>query len=127
MPGIAIGAVARKPRTRQPATACRVVTYAMTSAIAVPIVAAAVPRITVFFSARDAADRSNNTKYTLCSVKFCKVRNVEATGENAALNKAAYGRNTGLSNTSRHSANAGQRQPCNGMIRGAPYFPPTTE
>src|SRR6476619_7081215 len=99
----------------------------MTSAIAVPMVAVAVPRITVFFRASEAADRSNSTKLILCSVKFCTVRKVEATGELAALNRAAYGRNTGLSRTTMHNASAGQRQLCNGISRGAPYFPPTTE
>src|SRR5689334_16663026 len=122
MPGTAIGAVARKPKTRQPTTACRVVTYAMTSAITVPIVAVAVPKMTVFFRARDAAESSKSTKLMLCKVKLCTVRNVDATGEKAALNSAAYGRNTGFSKTTRHNPKAGQRHRCKGIRRGAPYF-----
>ena len=61
----------------------------MITAIKVPMVAVAPPRMTVFLSASEAADRSNSTNSILCKVAFLKVRNVVATGENAALSSAA--------------------------------------
>src|SRR4029077_18358233 len=127
MPGMAIGAVARKPMTRQPATIWRAVTYAIATAIAVPMVAVAVPRITVFLSASEAADNSNSTKLTFCRVKLWMVREVLAEGENAGLKSAPYGKNTGWSSNGKQSAKAGQRQRCSGISGDAPYFPPTTE
>src|SRR5882757_3769980 len=99
----------------------------MTRASRVPMVAVAVPRITVFFSASWVDDSSVNTKMTLCNVKVDGVANVVAFGENAALSSAKYGRKTGLSSTSRQNANAAQRQFFISTRRGAPYLPPTTE
>ena len=60
----------------------------MTSAIAVPAVAAAVPRMIVFLSASVMADSSNSTKCTFCQVAVLKVTKVVATGEKAALSSA---------------------------------------
>src|SRR5229473_376858 len=99
----------------------------MTSASMVPMVAVAVPRITVFFSASWVDDNSVNTNTMLCSVKLESVTSVVAFGENAALNSAKYGRNTGLSNTTRQNASAAQRHLFISTRRGAPYLPPTTE
>src|ERR1700687_1705529 len=127
MPGTATGAVARKPSTREPVMTRRVVTYAMTSARIVPTVAVAVPKITVFFSASWVDDNSVNTNTMLCSVNVAGVISVVAFGENAALSNAKYGRNTGLSSTTRQNTSAAQRQPFISTRRGAPYLPPTTE
>src|SRR4030088_2313418 len=99
----------------------------MTSASTVPMVAVAVPRITVFFSASWVDDSSVNTKTMLCSVKVAGVTSVVAFGENAALNSAKYGKNTGLSSTARQNASATKRQRFNSTRRGGPYMPPTTE
>ena len=54
----------------------------------VPIVAVAVPRITVFFSASWVDDSSVNTKTMLCRVAVDGVTSVVAFGENAALSSA---------------------------------------
>src|SRR6266446_5245234 len=81
----------------------------MTSASMVPMVAVAVPRITVFLSASWVDDNSVNTNTMLCSVKVDGVTSVVAFGDNAALNRANYGRNTGLSSTTRQNASAAQR------------------
>src|SRR4051812_29210396 len=99
----------------------------MTSARMVPMVAVAAPRITVFFSASCVDDSSVKTNTMLCSVNVAGVTNVVALGENAALNSAKYGRNTGLSSTIRQNASAAQRHAFNSTRRGAPYLPPTTE
>src|ERR1700749_2329118 len=99
----------------------------MTSASTVPIVAVAVPRITVFFSTSAVDDSSVKTKTMLCRVSVDGVAKVVAFGENAALSSAKYGRNTGLINTSMQKANAAQRQAFISTRRGAPYLPPTTE
>src|SRR5712664_4776371 len=99
----------------------------MTSARIVPMVAVAVPRITVFLSASWVDDSSVNTKTMLCSVKVDGVTSVVAFGENAAFNNAKYGRNTGLSRIKRQNASAAQRHIFISTRRGAPYFPPTTE
>src|SRR6478752_10571783 len=99
----------------------------MTSAIRVPMVAVAAPRITVFFSASWVDDNSVNTNTTLCSVNVDGVTSVVAFGENAALNSAKYGRKTGLSSTTRQNASAAQRHFFISTRRGAPYLPPTTE
>ena len=84
----------------------------MTSARIVPMVAVAVPRITVFLIASWVDDSSVNTKTMLCSVKVDGVTGVVALGENAALSSARYGRNTGHSSTSRQNSSAGQRHCC---------------
>src|ERR1700722_2533198 len=99
----------------------------MTSASSVPIVAVAVPRITVFFSASCVEESSVNTNTMLCSVKLEGVTSVVAFGENAALNSAKYGRNTGLSSIRRQKASATQRHFFISTRRGAPYLPPSTE
>src|SRR5437762_13886417 len=99
----------------------------MTSAIMVPMVAVAVPKITVFLSASSVADNSVNTNTMLRSVKVEGMTSVVAFGENAALSSAKYGRNTGLSRTTRQNASATQRHFFISTRRGAPYLPPTTE
>src|SRR5580693_6525841 len=99
----------------------------MTSARIVPMVAVAVPKMTVFLSASWVDDSSVNTNTILCSVKVEGVTSVVAFGENAALNSAKYGRNTGLSSTTRQKASATQRHCFISTRRGAPYLPPTTE
>src|ERR1700739_1013876 len=99
----------------------------MTNARSVPSVAVAVPRSTVFFSASWVDDNSVNTNTILCSVKVDGVTSVVAFGENAALNSAKYGRNTGLSSTTRQNASAAHRHFFISTRRGAPYLPPTTE
>src|SRR4051794_27182187 len=99
----------------------------MTSARTVPMVAVAAPRMTVFFSASCVEDNSVNTNTMLCRVMVAGVTRVVAFGENAALSSAKYGRNTGLSSTTRQNANAAQRHAFNSTWRGAPYLPPTTE
>src|SRR6266853_445136 len=99
----------------------------MTSARIVPIVAVAVPRRTVFLSASCVEDNSVNTNTMLCSVSVAGVTNVVALGENAALSRAKYGKNTGLSNIARQNASAAQRHAFISTRRGAPYLPPTTE
>src|SRR5258705_10026896 len=99
----------------------------MTSASMVPMVAVAAPRITVFFSASWVEDNSVNTNTMLCSVNVVGVTSVVAFGENAALNSAKYGRNTGLRSTTRQDASAAQRHRFISTRRGAPYLPPTPE
>src|SRR6202049_2162302 len=99
----------------------------MTSASIVPMVAVEAPRITVFFSASWVDESSVKTNTMLCSVKVAGVTSVVAFGENAALNSAKYGRNTGLSSTTRQNASAAQRHFFISTRRGAPYLPPTTE
>src|SRR6202140_3724066 len=99
----------------------------MTSAMIVPMVAVAVPRMTVFFSASWVDDSSVNTNTMLCSVNVDGVTSVVAFGENAALNSAKYGRNTGLSSINRQNASAAQRHFFISTRRGAPYLPPNTE
>src|ERR1700681_468388 len=99
----------------------------MTSASMVPMVAVAVPRITVFLSASWVDDSSVNTNTTLCSVSVDGVTSVVAFGENAALNSAKYGKKTGLSSTTRQNTSAAQRHFFISTRRGAPYLPPTTE
>src|SRR6266567_9483267 len=99
----------------------------MTSASRVPMVAVAVPRMTVFLSASWVDDNSVNTNTMLCSVNVDGVTSVVAFGENAAFNSAKYGRNTGLSSTTRQNASAAQRHFFISTRRGAPYLPPTTE
>src|ERR1700726_2250815 len=99
----------------------------MTSAGMVPMVAVGVPRITVFLSASWVEDNSVNTKMMLCSVRVDGATSVVAFGEKAALSSAKYGRNTGLSSTTRQNASAAQRHFFNSTRRGAPYLPPTTE
>src|SRR6267154_36643 len=99
----------------------------MTSASMVPMVAVAVPRITVFLSASWVEDNSVNTNTILCSVKVDGVTSVVAFGENAALNSAKYGRNTGLSRIKRQNASAAQRHCFISTRRVLPYVPPTTE
>src|SRR5579859_4592060 len=99
----------------------------MTSASRVPMVAVAVPRMTVFFSASWVDDNSVNTNTILCNVKVDGVTSVVAFGENAALNSAKYGRNTGLSSIKRQNAKAAQRHFFISIWRGAPYLPPRTE
>ena len=91
------------------------------------MVAVAVPRITVFFSANWVDDSSVKTNTMLCSVKVAGVTNVVAFGENAALSSARYGRKTGLSSIARQKASAAQRHPFISTRRGLPYLPPTTE
>src|ERR1700761_9406504 len=99
----------------------------MTSASSVPAVAVGAPRMTVFFRASCVDDNSVNTNTILCSVKVDGVTSVVAFGENAALNSAKYGRNTGLSSTTRQNASAAHRHFFISTRRGAPYLPPTTE
>src|SRR4051812_7155374 len=99
----------------------------MISARMVPTVAVEAPRITVFLSASWVDDSSVNTKTTLCQVAVDGVTSVVALGEKAALSSARYGRNTGLSSTTRQNASATQRQAFSSTWRGAPYLPPTTE
>src|SRR6202158_945263 len=98
----------------------------MTSASRVPMVAVAVPRITVFLSASWVDDNSANTNTTLCSVSVDGVTSVVAFGENAALSSAKYGRNTGLSSSSRQNASAAQRHFFISTRGGAPDLAPTT-
>src|SRR5258708_12108917 len=92
----------------------------------VPMVAVAPPRITVFFSASWVDDNSVNTNTTLCSVSVDGVTRVVAFGENAALNSAKYGKNTGLSSTTRQNASAAHRHIFTSTRPDAPYLPPTT-
>src|SRR3954469_4510463 len=99
----------------------------MTRARIVPTVAVAVPRMTVFLSASWVEDNSEKTNTMLCSVKVAGVTRVVAFGENAAFSSAKYGRNTGLSSTTRQNASAAQRHFFISTWRGAPYLPPTTE
>src|SRR5258708_19055609 len=99
----------------------------MTSASRVPMVAVAVRRITVFLSASGVDDNSVNTNTMLCSVSVAGVTSVVAFGENAALNSAKYGRNTGLSSTTRQNASAAHRHFFISTRRGAPYLPPHTD
>src|ERR1700728_1544444 len=99
----------------------------MTSDRTVPMVAVAVPRMTVFLIASWVDDNSVNTNTMLCSVKVDGVTSVVAFGEKAALSSAKYGRNTGLSSTTRQNASAAQRHCFISTRRGAPYLPPTTE
>src|SRR3979490_1781909 len=99
----------------------------MTSARIVPMVAVAAPRITVFLSASCVDDNSVNTNTMLCSVNVDGVTNVVAFGESAPFNSARYGRNTGLSSTTRQNASAAQRHFFISTRRGALYLPPTTE
>src|SRR2546430_13553678 len=99
----------------------------MTRARIVPMVAVAVPRMTVFLSASCGEDNSLNTNTTLWRVRVEGVTRVVALGENAALSSAKYGRNTGLSSTNKQNASAAQRQIFISTRRGAPYLPPTTE
>src|SRR6202043_2079920 len=91
------------------------------------MVAVAVPRITVFFSANWVADNSVNTNTMFFTVQVDGVTTVVGLGENAALSSAKYGRNTGLSSTTRQNASAAQRHFFISTRRGAPYLPPTTE
>src|ERR1700735_2541514 len=63
----------------------------------------------------------------LCSVKVEGVTSVVAFGENAALNSAKYGKNTGLSSIKRQKASATQRHFFISTRRGAPYLPPSTQ
>src|SRR5258708_31540369 len=93
----------------------------------VPMVAVAVPRITVFFSASWVEDNSVNTNTMLCSVNVEGVTNVVAFGENAALRSAKYGRKTGLSSTRGQNPNAAQHHFIISNRRGAPFLPPHTE
>ena len=60
----------------------------MTSASRVPMVAVAVPRMTVFLSASWVDDNSVNTNTILCSVRVAGVTSVVAFGENAAFSSA---------------------------------------
>src|ERR1700687_4294228 len=99
----------------------------MTSASMVPMVAVAAPRITVFFSASWVDDNSVNTNTMLCSVKVDGVTSVVAFGENAALNSAKYGRETGLCRTTRQDAGAAHSHFLISTRAAAPYLPPTTE
>src|ERR1700722_1374955 len=99
----------------------------MTNARTVPMVAVAVPRITVFFSASWVADSSVNTNTMLWVVNVEGVTSVVAFGENAAFSSAKYGRNNGLSRTTRQNASAAQRHAFISTRRGAPYLPPTIE
>src|SRR5947207_11902679 len=99
----------------------------MTRARMVPMVAVAVPKMTVFLSASRVEDNSVNTKTILRSVSVEGVTSVVAFGENAALSRPKYGRNTGLSRTRRQNASAAQRHFFISTRRGAPYLPPTTE
>src|SRR5260370_42091796 len=98
----------------------------MTSARAVGMVAVGAPRTTVFLSASWVDDNSVNTNTMLCSVNVDGVTSVVAFGENAALNSAKYGRNTGLSSTTRQNARAAQRHFFISTRRSAPDLPPTT-
>src|SRR5260370_37497712 len=91
------------------------------------MVAVAVPRITVFFSASWVEDNSVNTNTMVCSVNVEGVTNVVAFGEKAALSSAKYGRKTGLSSTARQNASAAPRPPFISSRRGGPYLPPTTQ
>src|SRR5260370_19590127 len=93
----------------------------------VPMVAVAVRRITVLFSASWVEDNSVNTNTMLCSVNVEGVTNVVAFGEKAALSSAKYGRKTGLSSTRRQNASAAQRHFFISNRAGGPYFPPPTE
>src|SRR5579863_9307052 len=83
--------------------------------------------MTVFFSASWVDDNSVNTNTILCSVNVEGTTRVVAFGENAALNNAKYGRNTGLSSITRQKASAAQRHVFISTRRGAPYLPPSTE
>src|ERR1700737_3926870 len=91
------------------------------------MVAVAAPRITVFLSASWVDDNSVNTNTMLCRVAVAGVTSEVALVENAALSNAKYGRNTGLSSTTRQNASADQRHFFSSTRRGAPYLPPTTE
>src|SRR3979409_1317605 len=99
----------------------------MTSASTVPMGAVDAPKVTVFVSASWVDDSSVNTKTMLCSVSVDGVTSVVAFGENAAFSSAKYGRNTGLSSTTRQNASAAQRHCFISTRRGAPYLPPTIE
>src|SRR6202022_2045233 len=99
----------------------------MTSASIVPMVAVAVPRITVFLSASWVDDNSVNTNTMLCSVNVDGVTSVVAFGENAALNSANGGRKTGVSSTTRRNASAAQPDFFISADRGAPYSQDPTE
>src|SRR5438046_10155629 len=99
----------------------------MISARMVPMVAVAVPKMTVFLSASRVEDNSVNTNTMLCSVNVEGVASVVAFGENAALSRPKYGRNTGLSRTRRQNASAAQRDFFISTRRGAPYLPPPIE
>src|SRR3981189_1570227 len=99
----------------------------MTSANIVPMVAVAVPSITVFLSASWVDDSSVNTNTMLCIVNVDGVTSVVAFGESAPFSSARYGRNTGLSSTTKQKASAAQRHFFISTRRGAPYLPPTTE
>ncbi len=63
----------------------------MTSASSVPMVAVAVPRMTVFLRASCVADNSVNTKTMLCTVHVDGVTSVVAFDENAAFSKRQIG------------------------------------
>ena len=69
MPGIATGAVASRPSTREPGTGLRDTMYAHISAMPVPSVAVAKPSRKVFFMASCVAENSKNTKWKLASVR----------------------------------------------------------
>src|SRR5260370_20167908 len=99
----------------------------MTSAIRVPMVAVAAPRITVFLSASWVDDNSVNTNTMLCSVNVDGVTSVVAFSENAALSSAKYGRKTGLGSPTRQDASATQRHIFISTPRGAPHFSATAE
>src|SRR6266851_1845510 len=99
----------------------------MTSARMVPMVAVAVPSITVFLSASCVEDNSVNTNMMLCIVNVDGVTSVVAFGESAPFSSGRYGTNTGLSRTTTQNANAAQRHFFISTRRGAPYLPPTTE
>src|SRR5260370_38374566 len=89
----------------------------------VPMVAVAVPRITVFFSASWVDDNSVNTNTMLCSVNVDGVTSVVAFGENAALSSAKYGRRTGMSRATPQEGRAAQRQFFSSPRRAATDFP----
>src|SRR5258705_12919874 len=99
----------------------------MTSERIVPMVAVAVPRITVLLSASWVDDSSVHTKTMLCSVNGDGVTSVVAFGENAAFNSAKYGRKSGLSSPTSQNASAPQRPFLISPRRAAPYLPPTSE
>src|SRR5260370_33687753 len=93
----------------------------------VAMVAVGGPRITVLLSASWVDVSSVNTNTMLCSVNVDGVTSVVAFGENAALNSAKYGRNTGLSSTTRQNASAAQRHFFISTRRGPPELPPPPE
>ena len=72
-------------------------------------------------------DDSPNANQTFCSVAFSGVTSVVAIGENAALNSAKYGRNTGSISTPKTKTTAGHFQMPSLISRGSPVLPPTTE